>query len=268
MDEVAQLVATHGYLFLAGWVLVDQLGVPIPAIPVLVMAGALSGAGKLELELTIAVAALAAIPSDLFWYQAGRLRGGTVLRVLCRLSLEPDSCVRSTEETFVRHGPRSLLVAKFIPGYQTLAAALAGMSGIPLHRYLAYDVPAAFLWSSAYIGLGYLFHGQIDWVLQAAADAGFGAAMLLIGLLVAYVGWRYFHRQRFLRKLRIARIAPAELKQLLDLDALPSIVDLRNALEIEMDPHRIPGARVMTLEEVEIRHAEIPRDCDVILYCT
>ena len=268
MEELTRFIVAHGYLLLAGWVFLDQLGVPIPAFPVLIAAGALVGTGQLHPAAALAAATLGSIPSDLVWYETGRRRGGSVLRLLCRLSLEPDSCVRSTEETFARYGPRSLLLAKFIPGYQTMAPPLAGMSGMSVGRFLAWDIPGAALWSGAFMGLGFVFADQIDGAYQLASALGTQLFVLLALGLVAYVGWKYVHRLRFTRRLRTMRIEPDELMELLASNGGVALFDLRNALAIEVDPRRIPGAQVMSLEDLDARHEEIPRDREIVLYCS
>jgi membrane protein DedA with SNARE-associated domain len=260
----------HGYLLIFAWIFLDQVGVPVPAIPVLMTVGAVAGRGQLDLGPLLIASTAGAIPADLLWYESGRRRGHSVLRTLCRISLEPDSCVRNTEDTFVRYGKRSLLLAKFIPGYQTLAPPLAGMSGMRLGSFLLYDIPGAMLWSAAFLGLGFAFHGQIDHVYQLASELGWWLLVLLAGGLAGYMLWKGVHRRRFLRSLRIARIEPHELNKLLNTPESPdalAIFDLRSALSIEMEPCRIPGAKVMDLEELDARHDEIPRGREVIIYC-
>ncbi len=268
MEEFTQFIVAHGYLVLAGWVFLDQLGVPIPAVPVLIAAGGLAGAGQLHPVGALAAATLGSIPSDLVWYETGRRRGDSVLRLLCKLSLEPDSCVRSTEDTFARYGPRSLLLAKFIPGYQTMAPPLAGMSGMSIGRFLAWDIPGAALWSGAFMGLGFVFADQIDNAYQLASPLGTRLFVLFALGLATYVGWKYLRRVRFIRRLRTLRIEPAELMELLSSDGGVAIFDLRHALAIEVDPRRIPGAQVVRLEDLDARHEEIPRDREIVLYCS
>ncbi len=267
MDDLAQFVVTHGYAIVALAVLIDQIGIPIPAIPVLVATGVLAGDGELSAVGAVAAATAGSIPSDLLWYRAGRRRGGDVLRLLCRISLEPDSCVRNTEATFNRHGPRSLVFAKFIPAYQTLAPALAGMTRIGLPKFLVYDVAGAFLWSLAFVGSGALLHDQIDEVYRAVSGFGLGLVLILAGGLAGWIGWKFWNRRRFLRSLRVVKIEPHELKELLDVGASISILDLRTAFQLELAPHRIPNAQLIDVDELSDRHGEIPRDRDIALYC-
>ena len=210
MEEVAGFVTTHGYALLALWVFLDQMGVPIPAIPVLIVAGSLAGGGRLDLGAAMLVSTLGSLPSDLLWFEAGRRRGSGVLGFICRFSLEPDSCVRGTEDTFARHGPRSLVIAKFVPGYQTLAPALAGLSGMTRLRFLAWDVPGAFLWSATFLLLGYLFRGQLDRVYRVVSELGGDLGYALVVALLGYAVFKFVQRQRFLRALRIARAGGAQ----------------------------------------------------------
>lgn len=268
MNESIQFLLRHGYSVLFAWVLAEQLGVPLPAIPILLAAGALAGAGQLNLGLAIALAVAASLLSDLFWYELGRRRGIRVLELLCRISLEPDSCVRRTENVFARHGARSLLVAKFIPGLSTAAPPLAGVFRMRLGRFLLFDGLGALAWASGFAGLGYLFSDQLEQVAAAALRLGTWLVVVMVGGLAAYIAFKYLQRQRFLRQLRIARITPEELQQKLAAGEEVVIVDLCHSLDFEAEPQTLPGALHFTAEEFELRHNELPRDRDLVLYCT
>jgi len=268
VDEATRFLIEYGLLLVFAWVFLDQAGFPVPAIPALLAAGALVGEGHMALAPLVAVATLACLPSDLIWYQIGRHRGASVLRLLCKISLEPDSCVRNTEEVFARHGARSLLVAKFVPGYQTVAPPMAGMLRMRLGRFLLFDTLGAFLWAVAFILPGVVFHAQLGEIATLAAGMGRSLFLLLALVLAGYIGWKFFQRQRFIRSLRIARISPAELKSRMDGGEPVHIVDLRHSLEFEAEPVTLPGANRMAVEEIEGRHDEIPRDRDIVLYCT
>ena len=268
MEEATGFLIEHGLLLVFAWVSLDQVGLPIPAVPLLLAAGALAGEGQLELGSLVAVVTAACLPSDLIWYQLGRVRGASVLRLLCKISLEPDSCVRNTENVFARHGARSLLVAKFVPGYQTVAPPMAGMLGMRLPRFLLFDALGALLWATAFVVPGYVFHAQLGEIASLAQETGQSLFLLLALALAAYIAWKYLQRQRFIRSLRIARISPAELKSRIDAGENLEIVDLRHSVDFEADPVTLPGATRLTVEEIEERHDEIPRDRDIILYCT
>lgn len=268
MNETLQFLVKHGYAVTFGWVLAEQIGIPIPAVPILLAAGALAGQGQLSMALVLLSATVAAVISDTAWYEIGRRRGGKVLAWLCRISLEPDSCVRNTERIFERHGARSLLLAKFLPGFSTVAPPLAGVFSMKLPRFLLYDIAGTLLWAGTFAGLGYLFSNQLEAVARRASELGGWALALILFALVAYVGWKFFQRQRFLRSLRVARILPDELQQKLAAGEEVLVVDLRHAVDFEADPFTIPGAHHLDAEELENHHDAIPRDRDIILYCT
>ena len=268
MNESLAFLIRHGYAVVFGWVLAEQVGLPIPAVPVLLAAGALAGGGNLNVTLALVVATLASLVSDTAWYLVGRYRGARVLNFLCRIALEPDSCVRRTEDTFARHGARSLLVAKFVPGLNTAAPPLAGIIGMGLPRFLWFTGLGGALWAGLFIALGFAFSNQLERVAAVASRLGGWALALAAGALAAYIAWKWIARQRFLRRLRIARISPEELKTRLDAGEAIVVVDLRHSLDFEAEPSVIPGALHLTTEELEARHREIPRDREIVLYCT
>lgn len=268
MNETLGFLLRHGYSVLFAWVLVEQLGLPVPSVPLLLAAGALAGRGRLSLSLVAGLPIVAALMSDALWYQLGRRRGVKVLQFLCRISLEPDSCVRRTENVFARHGARSLVVAKFVPGLNTAAPPLAGVFRMRLSRFLFFDALGVMLWVGAFVGLGYVFSDQLERVADHAFRLGTGLLVLLLVALAGYIGWKYLHRRRFLRELRIARITPEELKRKLDAGEDVVVVDLRHSYDFEAEPGTIPGAYRMEASELDQMSEQIPRDRDVVLYCT
>ncbi len=268
MQQVTDFLMRHGYAVLTLAVFGEQIGLPVPSLPVLLAAGALAGSGQIDLGLAVGVSLLAALAGDLAWFGLGRRRGGKVLNLLCRISLEPDSCVRKTEELFARHGARSLLFSKFLPGFSIAAPPLAGMFHMRLDRFLIFDSLGALLWAGSFLGLGYLFSDQLERVAETALDLGGWLAVVLVGGLALYIAWKYVQRQRFLHQLRVARISPEELKRRLDGGEEIVVVDLRHRLDFEVEPEVVPGAVHLTAEELEARHAEIPRDREIVLYCT
>ncbi|MDE3165153.1 MAG: VTT domain-containing protein, partial [Acidobacteriota bacterium] len=208
----------------------------------------------------------AALAADSLWYALGRRRGPRVLRWICRISLEPDSCVRRTEDAFLRYGMRSLLVSKFVPGLNAVAAPLAGSSGIGVARFLLYDAAGTVLWSGAYMALGYVFGEQLEPVLEWAAGAGsWLLAVAALGLGI-WLGWKFAQRRRLLRDLSVSRITVAELRALLEKGERPYIVDLRSGMDGEASP--IPGAVRVSAQDVAAGRHQIPRDREVILFCT
>jgi len=268
MHSTLEFVLRHGYALVFLFVFMEQAGLPIPSLPILLAVGALAGAGKLSLALALGLAVVASVIADSIWYELGRLRGHSILSLLCRISLEPDSCVRRTENAFAQRGARSLLVAKFIPGLSTAAPPLAGMLRMRLSRFFTWDAAGALLWAASYAGLGFIFSAQLDRVAVHVQRLGSGLLVLLLGGLAAYVGFKYYQRQRFIRELRIARITPEELKQRLDAGEDVTVIDLRHSVEFGADNVKVPGAIHVDPEDIEQRHLEIPRDRDIVLYCT
>ncbi|HEV2617833.1 MAG TPA: VTT domain-containing protein [Candidatus Acidoferrales bacterium] len=268
MQTLIDFLVAHGYVVLFVWVLFEQGGLPIPSIPLLLAAGALAGAGKMNLALCLTIPMTAATISDLCWYEIGKRRGGSVLNWICRISIEPDSCARRTEELYARLDAKSLLVAKFIPGLSSVAPPLAGIFHMRLPRFLIYDMCGGLLWSTTFIGLGFAFSNELEQVAHYAMRLGEMLVVVILGALAAYILYKYMQRRRFLRGLRVARITPEELKRMLDAGENIQIVDLRHSVEFEADPLTIPGALRLDPKELDQRQQEIPRDRDVVLYCT
>ena len=268
MDASIDVLVRHGYLILFGWVFAEQIGLPIPAVPVMMAAGALAGSGQLSLAAALALAGIASLASDTIWYWIGRTRGSRVLGWLCRISLEPDSCVRRTQHTFSVHGPQSLLIAKFVPGFSTAAPPLAGVIGMPVLRFTAFTGLGGLIWAGLFIGLGWLFSNQLEIAASYLETMGSWFGALLGAAFGAYIVWKFVSRQRFLRRLRIARITPEELKGKLDAGEPLMLVDVRHRDEFDAEPSIIPGALHLTTEELEARHGEIPSEREIVLYCT
>lgn len=200
MNEALQFAAQHGYVVLFVWVFVEQIGIPVPSIPFLLAVGALAGAGRLNFVLVLALGVSAALLADFVWYCAGRNRGPKVLSLLCRLSFEPEACVRSTEKVFAKHGERSLLVAKFVPGLSLFAAPLAGLVGMQVLRFALLDGLGAFIWMGAYAGLGYLLSDQLEQVAAYALRLNTSLLLVLVGGVSAFIAWKYMRHQRGLRE--------------------------------------------------------------------
>jgi len=268
MTATTQFLIDHGLPLVFAAVFLEQVGLPLPALPWLLAAGALSAAGRFNLPRGLGVTVIACLVADAIWFYLGRYRGNAVLALLCRISLEPDSCVRRTQNIFTKYGLRGVLVAKFLPGMNTVAPPLAGMSGISAGRFLFVDAVGSMLYGGSLLGLGYLFNQQIDQIGAALARIGGGALSLIIGFAVLYVAFKYWQRQRLLHELRMARITVAELRQKLDAGETPLIFDLRSTAAVEQDPVLIRGAIHLSMDEVEKRLSEFPRDRDIIVYCS
>jgi len=268
MAQLTQYVVAYGLPLIFGIVLLEQLGAPIPAIPVLIVAGALSMERDLSAWQVLAVAVVASVIADSLWYALGRFRGNRILKTLCKISLSPDSCVRQTESVFERWGMPSLLFAKFIPGCSTVAPPMAGAIGARPSAFLFYDAGGALVWAGAGVTAGMLFHRAIDRALSLLASLGSGALVLLGGGLAVFVAFKWWQRRRFYKVLRMARITADELRKLMDEGKSPIVVDVRTAGARARDPRRIPGAAVMETSELDARLAELTRDREIILYCT
>ena len=268
MTEILQFVVRYGYALLFLWVLVEQGGLPIPAAPLLVAAGALAAQGRMYFALAALIPAVASLCADTFWYCFGKQRGGVVLNLLCRIALEPDSCVRRTESTFTKFGPRTLLICKFVPGLNTAAPTLAGMVGVDFPRFLLFDFLGALLWTSAFAGLGFIFGKQLDRANLYAQRFGSWMLVLFATGVVAYVLNRWRERARFLRQVKGDRITPDELKHKLESGEPIVIVDLRHPLDVLTDPRTLPGALQISPEDLESRNSEITRDGEIVLFCT
>jgi membrane protein DedA with SNARE-associated domain len=259
-------VVRHGYLLLFFWILAEQGALPLPSAPLLLACGALAKDGRLTPHWIILTGVTACLIADNVWFMLGRRLGTKVLRFMCRVALEPDSCVRQTETAYLRYGVRSLLVAKFVPGLNTVSAPLAGISGVSFGRFILFDTCGALTWIGTFTGLGYIFSGQLDRVGDVAARMGSWVVVLAVGLLAAWIGWKFMQRRRFLKKLVVARITAEELKQKLEAGEEITVVDVRSALESQLDS--VPGALRIPLEDLETRHGDIPRDRDIILFCS
>jgi membrane protein DedA with SNARE-associated domain len=268
MHRTLEFLLHHGYVVLLGWVFVEQIGLPLPSMPLLLAAGALAGTGHLNFFASLFYVVLAAVTADSVWYQLGRRKGIRILHLLCKISLEPDSCVRRTEGIFSKQGARSLLVAKFLPGLGTVAPPLAGIFHMRARRFLLFDAAGSLLWAGTFLGLGYIFSGQIDWVAEHLAALGGWLLVLILGALAAYISYKFVTRQRVRRDQRNSPITVDELKEKLDAGEELVIVDLRHSVDFEADPETIPGAFRMDSKELEEKNDRLPRDREIILYCT
>jgi membrane protein DedA with SNARE-associated domain len=267
MDKIIPFLIQHGYAVLFIWVLAETTGLPLPSAPLLITMGALAGTGQVNILLCIGLGICAALLSDMFWYTAGRKRGGKVLSSICRIALEPDSCVRRTEGIFGAYGARALLVTKFIPGLSAVATPLAGTIRMPLSRFVLFDVLGALLWTGAYSLFGYIFSKELDRALDYAGSMGKTLFVFLAGGLAVYIAWKYSLRRRFLRQLVTARITPEELKQKLEAGENVLIIDVRHALDFEAEPYVIPGALRMSLDQAE-SYPAFSIDRETVVYCT
>ena len=265
MNEVTHFLTQHGTFVLFAVVLAEQLGLPVPAIPFLIAAGALVGTGQMSLDVAVGVATLAALVGDQFWFELGRRCGRRVLNWLCRISFEPTSCVRRTEEFFARHGARSLIVAKFVPGLNTIAPPLAGIVGLRLPQYLLYNGLGTILWVGSGIGLGYAFSDRLEQMISVAERLGSGLALILVGGVAGYAVYKILHRYRVERLM--PRLTAQQVAKKIATGERPLIIDLRPP-EARQEVPGIPGSLPLSFEELIAGYRELPQNRDVILYCS
>ncbi len=268
MTEFLQFLIEHGYLVIFVWVALDQAGLPLPALPLLLAAGALAGMGELNLLLILLTCVAASVPIDLFWFWLGRLRGARVMHLLCILSLEPDHCVRDTEELFRKLGPVSVILAKFVPGLQTLAPPMSGLTGMRVSTFFVLDLIGTLLWAASFSLIGWYFHAELELVAQKAADAGIVAGMTVGAIVLGYFAYKVITQQRFLRSLRMRRLSVDDVKQRLDAGDDFHIIDLRHNYDIEAIPYILPGALRVGMETIDRHNTRIPKDSDIVLYCS
>ena len=263
-----QILITYGYILLFAWVLVEQLGIPLPATPVLVAAGMLSAQHQLSFTGALLAGILASLTADTVWFMVGRKLGHHVLRILCKLSLEPTICVRKTQDSFGRRREVTLMIAKFVPGLATLAPPVAGENGMGLGRFLFFDGIGASLWVGALLTVGRLFGDALKRDPSLLNWVGRFSGALLLVVVIGFLISRVIRQRNFMRKLVDARLEPDTLKTQLDAGEKIYIVDLRHPLELMTDPYTLPGAVHFSPEALAARVHEIPRDRDIVLYCT
>lgn len=248
-------------------VLLEQLGAPIPAVPTLVVAGALTVDGHFSAMTTVALAVLASGIANFTWYLAGRRHGRRVLGLACRITLSPDACVRGTENVFGRWGIATLLVARFVPGVSSVAAPLAGAMRMGAGRFILYDTLGTTAWAALFVGSGVVFHQQANTILALVSDLGGNALAAIVAVLVLYVSLRWIERRRLLRFVRARRIGPAELKAMIESGSAPIIIDVRSTAAREADPRRIPDALEIELADVGTALSHVPRDREIVIFC-
>jgi membrane protein DedA with SNARE-associated domain/rhodanese-related sulfurtransferase len=261
-------IGAHGVLLVFLNVLINQAGLPVPAVPTLIVAGAIAAGGGLPWAPLVLWCVVACCISDCAWYFIGQTYGIQVLKLLCRISLEPDSCVSQTQTRFERWGVNSLLFAKFIPGLSAIAPPLAGAMRLGWPRFMALSTASAALWAGSLLAAGALFKAQITVLLAHVGAVGSVAGGTAAAVLAAYIGYKWWERSRFYRSLRMARIDVGELYELMQAGAKPVIVDVRSATARALEPRRIPGAVNISLEAAAAHLKDLPRDRDIILYCS
>jgi membrane protein DedA with SNARE-associated domain/rhodanese-related sulfurtransferase len=267
-QQLITAIGQYGVGIVVANVLLDQIGLPVPAVPTLIVAGAVAASGQMPLLSLFLWSVLACLAADCAWYLIGQRYGIRVLKTLCKVSLEPDSCVSQTQTRFERWGINSLVIAKFIPGLAIIAPPMAGAMRIGWPRFLFLSSCAAVIWVGFGLLAGILFRSQIERLLEHLSELGSAAGAGVMILLAAYITIKWWQRTRFYKVLRMARISVSDLYELIQSGAAPLIIDVRSVTARELEPRWIPGALHVPLQEVAHRLKELPRDRDVILYCT
>lgn len=263
-----EIMAKYGYAGLFFSLLADQLGFPMPSMLLVMAAGALAGLGELNLLTLFILVLIANMIGDFAWFEIGRRRGMRVLGFLCKFSLEKDSCVRNTQDKFLKRGDKTLLFAKFIPGLATIAPPLAGIVGISPGRFFIFNTLGTIAWTAAFLGTGFLFKNQFEQIADKISEFGTGLLTFGVVVLILFAAIKYIIRRRFLRKIFSARISIEELKQKIDDGEDFIIADLRHELDFNSDPRIIPGAIRFTTDDIDSRHHELPRNKEIVLYCS
>lgn len=266
MTHLIELVQHYGVALAFVNVLLLQAGLPVPAWPTLIVTGALAARSPYTLAGLLAAAVVASTLGNLGWYFAGRRLGGRVLKTLCQVSLSPDSCVRQTESIFERFGAPSLMFAKFVPGFASVASAMAGVVRISLWRFVLFDAIGAALWAGAPITLGFVFRDAVNQVLDVLAELGRIGIVLLVAAFVAFIVWKYVQRQRFIRQLRMDRLSVGELKGLLSSGEPTTVIDVRSKLAQSVTG-RIPGAITVDATNLRVELLAIEPRSEVVVYC-
>jgi len=272
MQQLMALMVNHAAAVVFLVTFAARVGLPVPAAPILVVAGGLAAVAEPALLVVMVLAAvLANVLGDSVWFYAGRTYGYRFMRLLCKISISPDSCVRRSESLIGRWGGMSLVAAKFVPGVSVVAPPMAGALGMSSLRFLAFEIAAALLWTGVFLSLGWLFREQIQAVLDALASAGSVATAALVVVLAAMLAMRYWRRRNFLRTTGMPRATVDELLALMEGEAPPIIIDVRGEAGVQVDPRRIPGALPLSLKSLQQRRLELPFESgerEIILYCS
>lgn len=262
---MADFLLQHGYAVLFAVSLIAQLGLPVPLTPLLLAAGVLAKAGQLSLVPVVVLSAVASALGHLVWYEAGRRRGTAVLRLLCRISIEPDSCVRRTEDLFARHGGRALVAAPFVPGLGAVAPPLAGMAGMPVGRFLLLDSAGALLWSALFASAGFLAGPELMALVQVGLRYGAGVALAAGVALGLWLGWKIAQRSVVARAALAPRIEADDLRFRLASADPPAVVDLRS--DVTRGDVSIPGARPVAPGDLPRWAEGVARDKEIVVLC-
>lgn len=263
--NIINLIQEYGLLIVFASVFIEQIGLPVPAYPTLLVTGALLNKGHYSVATLLLVAVAASVIADYIWYYSGRSYGNKVMAKLCRISLSPESCIRQTESVYLRFGPSALLFCKFIPGFASISSALAGTLGTKSITFLIFDAIGAAIWAGSAILLGSLFSSAIDELLNVLVQMGKWGGLLIVVGLIAFVTSKWWKRYQFIKSLRMAQISVSELGQMLNDGQKPTIIDVR-PLHLQVTGI-IPGAITMSIDNVDGVILDASKDDEIILYC-
>lgn len=266
--SLSHLLENYGLALVFGNVLVEQLGLPVPAVPTMIAAGALAAEGHYPPLAVMAVAYAACMIGDSAWYVVGRLFGQRVMKLLCGISLSPDSCVRQTSLQFERWGGWTLVLGKFLPGVALVASPLAAVMRVGWPRFFLLSSLGSALWVGAAVGAGALLHAQVSQVLANLEELGGAALVAVGGLVIGYIALKWWQRRRFYKTLRMARITVDELRALMDRKEEPVVVDLRAPSDRSSDGRSIPGARAIDLASIDRHLGEFPKGREIVFFCS
>jgi membrane protein DedA with SNARE-associated domain/rhodanese-related sulfurtransferase len=266
MDTIVSLIQQYGLLLIFLNLLLEEGGLPVPSIPVVMVAASMAAQADYTVAGIVAAGTAGALVADIAWYRSGRRYGRRVLSLLCRVSLSPDSCVRQTESLFVKAGPLALVFAKFVPGLANVCVALAGITRVRFSTFLLLDMLGAVLYVGGVALLGVIFAGAVESVLTTLESLGRYGLLLVTGLLALYLLVRWWQRRLFMRQLRMDRVTVDELARMVGSDEKPVILDVRSREARALDGI-IPGAIGAYPYENEPLIMAFPRDRDIVVYC-
>ena len=268
MPDLVDLVLRYGTWLVFAVTLAARIGAPVPAAPVLAVAGAAAVGTQGSLIGLLMAAIVGNLLGDGLWFWAGRHYGYQVLKLLCRISMSPDSCVRQSEAFIGRWGGSSLIAAKFVPGISVVAPPMAGALGMSTLAFVGFESLAALIWAGALLALGAVFSAQIRDVLALMSTFGLFALVALAVLFVIYLVVRFLRRRAFLRQVGMSRISVGELRELIEAGAQPVVIDVRSDVGRSLDARRIPGALGVELAGLkQPLIATLPQDREIVLYC-
>jgi len=269
MNNLVSTVSEHGYAFLFLIVLAEACGFPVPAALALIAGGAAAAAHILSLPTAFGVALAAMITGDLLLFFLGRYTGWGLLAILCRVSLNPETCILRSAESFYRHGRVTILFVKFVPGVNTMAAPLAGSMKMRPAQFLQLDFIAASLYILTYMGVGFVFRDLVARIIRGLQSASHTAAELALMAIVLFAVYRIVKYRQFKTSDVVPRIGVAELaRRLLDGKDDVLIVDVRSHGYYDSGANRIAGSIRLEPNRLSEELKALPRDKDIFVYCT